>query len=162
MSIRGGMSALFWMVGLLILEKDRGYFPPTELIQLPEAGACASLLSLPVLTGWGCRSWYHGGFSYMFLLLLAVPQSAKFGTHGASFLRFRVINFQNAALPWENARQGQSLCCHCRIGTSTTAGSDLGAKHRSGIFLHFSSMPWHFSLTTLAKLHPVCAPVTNL
>lgn len=51
MSIRGGMSALFWMVGLLILERDRGYFPPTELIQLPEAGACASLLSLPVLTG---------------------------------------------------------------------------------------------------------------
>jgi len=46
MNIWGGTSALFWMIFLLILERDREYVPPTELIHRLLPQGAVSLLSL--------------------------------------------------------------------------------------------------------------------
>lgn len=138
-SIWGGMSALFSVI-FLILERDGGYFPPTELIHLPEAGACASLCSLPVLTGWRCRSWYRSGFSRMFLLLLAVPRETNSVPMVLPSLTSESLTFKTQQFPEKT--HDISSPRDSRICTSTVAGTDLGAKHQSRTFLHFFSIPW--------------------
>lgn len=140
-----------------------GYIPPTKLLQLPEAGACASLLSLPVLTGRGCRSRLSQQISpARSSCCLPCPREPNSAPVVPPPFISMSSTFKMQCFP-EKTHSNSSLCAATEICTSLMAGSDLGAKHQNGIFLLLLLFALaFFPLMPLAKLYPICVPITNL